>query len=437
MGFFDFAGNKKNMKKLEPQPLGYWEEHSYMIVIPRDSSVDVTKGIFEKFAAIEGVTIKKSQDFNAEEKILGQALIEYYGEEYTIGFYYDGFTTDAIMGVQMQTLSESEVQAVKNASKALTIFMPFNEDSQKSYHLQLKLAYAAVPDLAAVMDESAEKVLSGRWVRLAALSQVKPSASSLFSIQAVGGEGDEVWLHTHGLCRCGLTELEIVQSSKEHANDHAEIIIHLASRLLDKEERDNDIYYLAKIGDDIPIVVTYLLWTEALDKYKNLKLGGFKDRENNHNSRTSLIFAVRSENDGEDLIYSKVSIYDQLWETGNPMFFISTEETARMKALAMERFGLIKKATQTLECTVLIKVGLEIDEKYREEAGNGVKEHIWFELQELKDNSFTAVLTQDTYWVDSMHKGSVGEYTVDDVTDWRIFTEGTAIEPETAYLLVD
>ena len=50
-------------------------------------------------------------------------------------------------------------------------------------------------------------------------------------------EGGEVWLHTHGLNRCGLYELEILKSDKENYNNHYYLISTLASHLLDKDDR--------------------------------------------------------------------------------------------------------------------------------------------------------------------------------------------------------
>ncbi len=436
MGFLDFASKSKQINKPKPQPLGYWEEQSYMIVVPKNNDADVIDGIFDRIAAIKGLTIKQKQNFNAEQRIVGNAVVDYQGEEYNISFFYDNFDGQSLYAANMRSLSENELQSVKNAKMALTVFMTFNDNPIKSYHLQIKFILAAIPELAAVYDESAEWVISGRQARLYAQSDVLPPLSALYSIQAVGEEGGDIWLHTHGLCRCGLTELEVIKSSSEYANDHVHIINALADRLLEKNG-EGDVYYIGKIGDDIPIVVTYVLWSEALEEYNNPVLGGYSDRENDHNSRTSLIFAFKNERDESLRNYSKLDIYDGLWESGNPMFFISNKETERMRAAAEERFDYLKRAWETLDCQVLIKIGLNVDEKYKEEAGEAGREHIWFELIDMKENSFTARLTQKAYWVDDIHEGDIKEFTVNDVTDWCIYTENFRITPDTVYLLFD
>ena len=41
MGFLDFAGKRKQINKPQQQPLGYWEEQSYMIAIPKNKDFNV------------------------------------------------------------------------------------------------------------------------------------------------------------------------------------------------------------------------------------------------------------------------------------------------------------------------------------------------------------------------------------------------------------
>ena len=58
-----------------------------------------------------------------------------------------------------------------------------------------------------------------------------------------------------------------------------------------------------------------------------------------------------------------------------------------------------------------------------------------FELIEFTEEGFKAVLTQAPYRVSAMKEGDEGEYTVNDVTDWIIYTDEMSIDPNTAYLL--
>ena len=158
-----------------------------------------------------------------------------------------------------------------------------------------------------------------------------------------------------------------------------------------------------------------------------MKLGNLKDREGGHNTKTNIIFLYQSEEDEKKDILRKVSVYDQLWGE-NPLFFFSDEETSRMKNLALERFDYVEKAFKTKENSVLLKIGLPLKEK-------GKFEHIWFELLEIKGDKFLAKLTQEPYDVSTMHTGDEAWYTVEDVTDWIIYTKDFAINPDNVYLL--
>ena len=114
--------------------------------------------------------------------------------------------------------------------------MMFGEDALDSYHLQLKLIHAVLPDAVAVLDDSSEKILSGHWVALAAVSSVPPAPRYIYTAQAVSGEEEIVWLHTHGLNRCGISELEVLNSTKDTYNSHYNVLETMANRLLELEE---------------------------------------------------------------------------------------------------------------------------------------------------------------------------------------------------------
>ncbi len=415
---------------LKEAPLGYWEESSYMLAVPKDESKDMLDGIFERVSCIDGVKIiKKSIPTDKEP---GSITLTYHGEEYEVGFYVGSFSLPKMFGKQSYYFSDEEMKSLKKASKAMEIFMKFNEDSKKSFHLQIKLAAAMVPDLIGLMDESAEKMFCARWVKMVADSKVTPRANDLFLVQAVTDKSGEVWLHTHGLCRCGITELEILKSDKENYNNHYNLISTFASYLLDKKREfvpKESSAYIGILANNQPVVVTYIPWTKALKEYKEAKLGNVSDREQGHNSKTSVIFLYKSEEDEKNKKLSKVSEYNSLWGD-NPIFFISNEETAIMKALAMERFHFVKEESTKKDNNIIIKIGLPIDS-----SGENF-EHIWFELIEFDGERFKARLLQEPYDIENIHEGYENWYTVDDVTDWIIYRPDFNINPSSAYVLL-
>jgi len=417
--------NKNKTEKFKEQPLGYWEAESYMQVVPENPSQELLDSVCERVAKIEGVTIIEEHKLTENEP--GKIKLSYEKEEYVIGYYPSKFSVPEMYLNKNYYFSEDELKKLKNANTSLTIFMKFNQDSKKSYHLQLKIAVAMIPNLLGVMDESAEKIMPPSWVKMTADSKVLPGSNDLFTVQAVSGDKGEVWLHTHGLCRCGLTELEILQSDKDNYNNHYHLIATFASYLIDKKENNPKSAYIGLLSNKQPVVATYISWTNGLSEYKNLKLGNISDRKDGHNSKTSIIFVYKSEEDEKQGKFTKVSEFNDKWGD-NPIFFISNEETARMKQLAEERFDFVKKASAEKENKITLKIGLPIDDENN-------YEHIWFECIAFEGDKFKAKLLQEPYQVKGIHEGDENWYTVQDVTDWVIYTPHFAVNPGNVYVL--
>lgn len=417
-----------NKKELKEAPLGYWEKESYMLAIPEEATEELLNGIIDRVSNIDDIEIKEKHNLTGSNP--GKIKLVYENEEYEVGFYPSSFSVPTMYLNKNYYFTEDEVKKLANTNEVLTIFMKFNSDAKKSYHLQLKLALAMVPNLIGIMDESAEKVMPATWVKMNATSNVLPSANDIYTVQAVTDDNGDVWLHTHGLCRCGITELEILNSDKENYNNHYNLISTFASYLIDKKEKYYNSAYIGLLYNRQPIVVTYLPWTKGIKEYRNLTLGNTKDRQETHNSKTSIIFMYKSEKDEKKGKLTKISEFNNLWGD-NPIFFISNEETKIMKELAMERFYMVKEQANKKENKILIKIGLPTDND-----DDNDFEHIWFELIEFEGEKFKAKLTQEPYNVKNMHEGNIGWYTVQDVTDWVIYTPDFAVAPRNAYLLV-
>lgn len=415
-------------KKIKEAPLNYWEEKSYMLVVPANQKDNFLNDSFDRIEKIENLKIKE-KDFNTEKGYISIKL-EYEDEDYEVGFFPSEISVPEYYLSKNFFFTEEEREVLLKARKSLTIFMKFSDDYKKSYHLQLKLATAMVPDLIGVMDESAEKMLPAKWVFMTANSKVLPNPKSLFTVQAVAGDNKEVWLHTHGLCRCGIPELEILNSDEANYQNHYNLISTYAMHLLDKKNELPNFEvgcFIGRLINGYPVVATSRSWTTGIKEYKHLKLGNLKDRKGGHNTKTNIIFLYKCEEDENNQVLSKVSIYDKLWGE-NPLFFFSDEETFRMKSLAIERFDYVKEAFKNKDNAIIIKVGLPLKEK-------GKFEHIWFELLEIKGKKFKAKLTQEPYDVPNMHTGDEAWYTVDDITDWIIYTRTFSVNPDNAYLL--
>ncbi len=324
-----------------------------------------------------------------------------------------------------------DMERIAFVQLGLLVKMEFTEDALASYHAQLKIIASVMPDAVAVLDHSSEKILSGKWVRMAAESGVPPAPRYIYTVQAVSARNGKVWLHTHGLNRCHLPELEILDSTKETCENQYNIVENTANQMIeDGRMEKKEPLYLAMVTEEIPLFVTLVDWEEAVGRYNSRMVGGKCDRKHGHNGDTCCIFCYTTVENLENKIYSPVKVYDEILKD-NPLYMMTNKETARMKALALERLHYMKEMLGREDTIILVKIGLEVDEEFREEEVS--KEHIWFELKEAKDGQLTAELTQEPYYVKGLHQGDVCTYPESDLTDWMVMTKEDRYTPDDAY----
>lgn len=417
-------------KRCKEQPMNYWEQTSHFRIILDKFDGNLIDDILNKVSAIEGVTIEWSRQLSVEEHIPGSIKLTYCGEQYEVGYHPNDFYFSDILARSSFVFAPGEMENISKARDAITVYMDLGKDPQKGFHLQLKIVEAIAPNMLGLLDESAERLLPAKWVKMAAKSKVVPGPNSLYGVQTIAGDKGEVWLHTHGLNRCGVTELEVLQSNANDYYFHYHLIQTYASYLLEnigKFDPYSESAYIGRLINGQPIVVACLPWVSALKEYKKLKLGNADDRKEGHNSKTSVIFVYKTENDEKNKRISKLSDYNGLGGD-NPLLFISNKETERMQTVARERFNFVKAMSDNKENNILIKIALLTDD--------GVNcEHIYFQLIEFVGDKFRAKLIQEPYNVSNIHEGDEREFTANDVTDWVIYTPESVISAENAYLL--
>lgn len=419
-------------KHKENQPENTWEkELSFMVVIPKNAAdIDNLEQLAERLQETD-LAITGRKDIPSESGL----MLRIASGELQYMVHLDTITVEIPEMFRIQHLfRDIDMEEIQRQKKGLVVEMLFDEHILESYHTQLKIISGLLPDCLAVLDHSSEKVLSGKWIQLAAQSNVLPSPRYIFTVQAVAGDSDEVWLHSHGLNRCGLPELEILNSTKEMFNDHYNIIEILAKRLLENGEppEEKEPIYLAMVAEGIPLMATVVNWKEAVRRYPADILGSMSDRTESHNENTVAIFCYPSPKAIKKKQYCEVSVYDE-YLSHNPIYMLTTQETERMRRLAAERLTYMLKMFGRENINVLVKVGLETDEEYQEQ-GNGF-EHIWFDLKEKKENTFTAELTQEPYYIKDLHEGAVMTFSYSQITDWIIFTPDGRVTPDDVYLL--
>ena len=120
-------------KNLVEKPLEYWEEKSYMLVIPPKFENDLLKNSLERLFKNEEFEIINN-NYQLDSAI--NIKIKYDGEEYEVGFYAGGLSVPDYYLNKNFLFKETEKEALLKANHAITIFMKFKENVKKSFQIK-------------------------------------------------------------------------------------------------------------------------------------------------------------------------------------------------------------------------------------------------------------------------------------------------------------
>ena len=419
-----FKSKKEEIIEYEEKPIQYWEEDSYFIIPYKGEELTKDK-IIENLSKLDSFKIIGFAEPSYNKP--GRIVFNYNNKDYEISYMLNDFKFPEPFFYQMKNFTDEEIINIKSCDKQITLFMEIKDNIKEKYQMEIIIGTNIVDKIYGILDESAEKAIPPKLAYMLAKSKTLPGADDMYSIQAiVDNENNKIWLHTHGLLRYGIPELEILESNLENYNSHYNVISSLADTLINKGIKEDNKYFIGCVNGEIPLTVTLIPWVNALKEYEGIDLGGPQDRMVEHNSKYSVIFTYENNEEVEKDNYSKINIFDGMWDE-EPVFLFTSEETKRMSSLAQEKFYLVKKYFNEKN-NILIKVGVKTD--------NNSQEHMWFELLELNDDdTFKAKLISNPYDVSSMKEGDICEYSVKDITDWIIYVDDTGYSPDRSYLI--
>lgn len=433
----------------------------YKMLADGETGVPSNMGIIPANSAFKFTeeNIKNSLSLNKDFKLKSFEKVEENNFSAQISYKGENFQTELyiypVSGLRLEDfgfanqIEESEFVNAQNQSDFIEASMFFGENILDSFHLQLKIMNAIVPDASLVIDFMSYRLLSAQWARMTAVSSIPPSPNYLYTIHGVYNEKDNdtsYWFHTHGLLRCKTVELEILNISDgpQQMNDLINMVV---KKFLQDPAKENEKFQIGY--DGMGINLAWIRWEEALKDYSEEMLGGLADREgddNVHADPSGILFAVEESNLVSPQIYSK-----SLSE--NPIFYISNEETKRMSDLAKERFGCFKdtyfkygvipakksffknifgKKEQTDEpWRFIVKLGLTVDES----KDGTEKEHLWFDVLGIEGDYIEGLLLNQPYWIASLNEGDINKYPVELLTDWLIYSPDNQYTTDSIYQL--
>lgn len=313
------------------------------------------------------------------------------------------------------------------------------EDPLRDLIRLVRLLAAAFPDAPAILDvNSTGWVLRQQLDEIFLSDEVEPPAEILWTIHLVEREEEQrsgdaeapsgkVWLHTHGLWRCGQPELEMLQVPSKHARSAAELINDIASLLM--ESRYPEPGEPIEIGDEL--VITLQPWETAIETIPPDEPGGAEDREgeeNPHGGPRAIICARHRSSDGAWIWPEQ--IVTRL-EQGEGVVYRTQRATQRQARLAQHAWGQLAtafaSARQMLSgpqddrsIVFLLKAGMDRAEPAA--AGDVGREHLWFEAQRFEGDRAEVRLISSPRWVEELQPGTTLWIERDAVSDWEVLT---------------
>ena len=281
------------------------------------------------------------------------------------------------------------------------------------FHRQLRLLGALVPHPVLVLDASASTTRPASWLANVLASSVPPAPTALYSVHAVHDDPKgPVWVHTHGLTRCGAIELELLDVPANEVETFQPLIDAVAAMFIEHGPPPPGEPFVA--GRDLELV--WRPWPEAARKVCGP--GRAKHRDDAHCIPSGVLLAPKKGFVGRKLV--SPTIYASVLRD-NPMLYLSTMETERMGLLAMERLpqlrALFERHCERRDVRVLVKLGFPMDE-----GDETQREHLWFEVHGFDDERVDATLLNAPYHIAALNAGDRGHYPLSRLSDFAVVT---------------
>lgn len=295
------------------------------------------------------------------------------------------------------------------------------DDPARTYQRLIRSAVAVSPELPALFDLDALCLRWGGEARRIAAARVPGPPSSLYRVHAVFPDAEQAarggWVHTHGLRRTGLPDLELLGVPLEYLIE--------AGRLI-------DLAVGCALGGgalpEAPVEIVRghpICFRDAAEVAAELApedLGSLVDIARQSHATMGRMAIV----DAADPSAAPRGCLRALAE-GSPVASVSVRETRRMAARAAEtwgRFGIRFVDRGASEDEFLVKLAYETAVGDPEE-----REHLWFEVLEIRPGRVRARLLNQPVGDIGQRKGDEDWHPLTRLTDWAIHTQLGTIRP--------
>ena len=295
----------------------------------------------------------------------------------------------------------------------------------------------ALHDVPAVLD-----VNTTRWYTRRELDEifdseeVEPPAEVLWITHLVrsdpeNGDAKSVWIHTHGLWRCGLPELEMIGVPEDSMSAAAELVNDVAALLMEQPPPPAGAPF--EIGTDLHIALQR--WQDVIPTLDDITPGGARDRECDVDHAHTGVRAVICELDP-----SRAPSFNWPHEVIDRL--VRDEAGVYMTTRATERQGKLARASWDQLATAFASVrDLPVGENgeprmkfgvkagFRKDDDDGGREHLWFEALTFECERVEGKLVNQPLAITQLTRGDRTWIDRDQVSDWIVVTPTASFRP--------
>lgn len=315
--------------------------------------------------------------------------------------------------VELGHLNPDELEASHKSEFSLGVSLALGEDPLADFHAQLELLWRIAPTAVVLFDVDGCRARPADWLRETVETEVPPPPSCLYSIHSVhdGSDDGTVWLHTHGLHRCGSIELEILDVPRNDVRHVTSLLETAAAMFIESGPEPPETPFF--VGDGIDLL--WVPWEDGVSKVATEALGTERDRDQYHSGPSGILFAPGGENGNLE----PVCRYTELL-AGDPLLYVTHMETERMRLLARERVHKFAHFQKLLgehrDWTFMVKLGYVVDDAEHDSQ----REHLWFEVHSIIGSEVDATLLNQPYRVARLECGDRRRHSLELLTDWSI-----------------
>ncbi len=402
---------------------------SYIMAVPmKDMDINTPQMIYDRINDLDEFEL---ENISFDDKnVCPMLTVVYNGLEYIVDVKVETLQIDPDY-IFCHPMPDECIRTLKKAKIGLTVSITFSDDIINSYFFQIKLLNCILPDKAAVIDFNTHRILSPMWIESATRSSAAPGPGYMFSINVIGGNGDKVWIHTHGLNRCGFVELEVLDCVKENVNTYASILSITSNKIISENDMPDEMkpMNIASLENSQNLSVTWCLWKDVINDYADNIPGVGTSRTREHCFFNGILYIYPLVKKNKKPCKA-TDVHNINLE--NAIIEIASSETERMRIIAVETIPQLTKGFSIPGAKAIVKIEIDASENNNNPVNY---EHIWAELNEIGIDDITCSSIQNSVFSDTLRQDDKIRSKITNITDWVLNINGKRISPDCAFLV--